>query len=76
MSARSSDYIDSRGRPTPAGIRRLTKLRDAISAVLTSHDDNTSMPCRVDLDGHDCCYTCGDVEVALRAVLARDDEDV
>ena len=60
--------IDERGRPTAAGLKRLCDdLYDVISLMRSGHDDNTGGSCRVDLDGHDCCYVCNAAEDMLRA---------
>lgn len=62
------------GSPTLAGVQRLWALVDDIKAVLVGHHDNTGAPCRIDLRGHDCCYTCNAVEDMLRATLEYFDE--
>lgn len=60
--------IDDRGRPNTAGRKLLLELCDSIRKVFDAHHaDNTGMPCRVDLDGHDCCWTCNAVEAVARA---------
>lgn len=60
--------IDKRGRPTEAGRERLEELARVIRKLLwDGHDDNTGGVCRIDLDGHDCCYVCNQAEDMLRA---------
>jgi hypothetical protein len=59
--------IDERGRPTEAGKRRAQELIHAFRLVTMGHDDNTGAWCRIDLDGHDCCYVCNAAEDMLRA---------
>jgi hypothetical protein len=59
--------IDERGRPTNDGKYRLVELVDCFQLALRGHADNTGALCRVDLDGHDCCYTCNAAEDMLRA---------
>lgn len=68
ISARQHDYV-SNGQLTDLGVVELVRLRDKIDDVLGGHSDNTHSGCRIDLDEHDCCYTCNDVEAALRAYL-------
>lgn len=67
--------IDPRQQQWDAVVRDLATMRDAIDAVVAQrHDDNTGAPCRIDLDGHDCCYVCNYVEYLLtyhRGVLAK-----
>jgi hypothetical protein len=61
-------WVDSRGRPTHRGEEALREMRKAIDVILRGdHEDNCGPGCRVDLDGHDCCYTCNLVEAMLRA---------
>lgn len=59
--------IDERGRPTNDGLYRLVELNDCAQLVIRGHLDNTGASCRIDLDGHDCCYTCNAAEDMLRA---------
>ncbi len=43
-----------------------------------AHLDNTGASCRIDWDGHDCCYTCNLVEAVLKAAaheLAGEDDE-
>ncbi len=64
--------LDERGRPNEQGRTLLETLRDDIDAVLKGHDDNTRMPCRIDLDDHDCCYICNRVQAAMIAAIEVD----
>lgn len=67
----SESYVTQAGHLTGAGHERLTKLRDDINAVLSGdHADNCGelSRCRIDLNGHDCCQICNDVESALGSV--------
>jgi len=59
--------IDEQGRLTADGRARLRELENALMLVIHGHDDNTGAWCRIDLDGHDCCYTCNAAEDMLRA---------
>lgn len=59
--------IDERGRLTAEGRQRLLELELLLQCVREGHDDNTGASCRVDLDGHDCCSICNEVEDMLRA---------
>lgn len=59
--------IDVRGKLNPAGHARLRVLADVLRDMRSGHLDNTGSPCRVDLDGHDCCYVCNQAEDMLRA---------
>ncbi len=69
MKYEGKDCLDAHAKPTKAGLHAIIRLRDALNAVIYGHDDNTLARCRVSLDGHDCCYTCNLVEVALCATL-------
>ena len=41
-----------------------------------AHLDNTNASCRIDWDGHDCCYTCNLVGAVLKAAQQElGDED-
>lgn len=59
--------IDERGRPTAWGRARIESLGSDLRSVVDGHVDNCGAPCRIDLDGHDCCYTCNAAEDMLRA---------
>lgn len=60
--------IDAKGQLTEAGRDRLDELADVVRKLLWfGHSDNTGTECRVDLDGHDCCYVCNQAEDMLRA---------
>lgn len=59
--------IDEQGRPTSIGRERLAELLGVIHRMIVGHDDNTGLSCRIDLDGHDCCYVCNAAEDMLRA---------
>lgn len=65
-----ANCLDDTGLPTPLGRKLLRNMASQIEAVLVGHPDNTDAGCRIDLNRHDCCHTCGDVETMLRAVLA------
>jgi hypothetical protein len=44
-------------------MRRARALQALLDTVLhESHDDHCGATCRVDLDGHDCCYDCNLVQ--------------
>jgi hypothetical protein len=62
-----ADLIDSRGRLTLRGHARLRDIENLLYSVRRGHLDNTGADCRVDLDGHDCCYVCNQAEDMLRA---------
>lgn len=67
------DYVDARGKPTAKGRVVLEFMRFEIDRVLApEHDDNCGPGCRVDLDGHDCCYTCNLVEALLRGAIREE----
>jgi len=59
--------IDERGYMTMAGSSRLIDIAYVVEKVMHGHNDNTGLPCRIDLDGHDCCYVCNQAEDMLRA---------
>jgi hypothetical protein len=48
---------------------QLRGLRTYIDEVLEGHDDHCGGRCRIDLDGHDCCYTCNMIEMVLDAAI-------
>ncbi len=67
--------IDERGRPTVAGQDRLESLAQVAREVLYfGHEDSCGAPCRIDLDGHDCCNVCNQAEDMLRATAAYYEE--
>lgn len=43
---------------------RQREIADAVM-IWKCHDDNTGGGCSVSLDGHDCCYICNRLEIAL-----------
>lgn len=61
--------LDAAGRPIRGMLTVLERLAQDIAA-LHRHLDNTGVPCRVDLRGHDCCYTCNAIEDAAAAYAA------
>jgi len=72
MSVRPADDLRKmldRGQPTAEGLRLIERVRDALTAVIAGHDDHTGLGCRVDLAGHDCCYTCNLAAAALNGAL-------
>lgn len=71
----SAPFTDKRGRPNAEAKRRLAKMEEMIRDVRRGHYDNTGMPCRISLMGHDCCYTCNQVEAMLLAAAADWDDE-
>ncbi len=65
-----TNLIQANGKLTSLGLLALQALAADIEGVLAGHLDNTKETCRVDLSGHDACYTCNRVEAALRAAVA------
>lgn len=44
-------------------------IRDHMDKILNGHDDHCGPYCRIDLQDHDCCYTCN---IAQDMVAAYD----
>ncbi len=63
------DCVRDNGNLTAIGVNHAALLFEAMKLFFDGHDDNTGMPCRVDLLGHDCCHVCNDVQGALRGYL-------
>lgn len=65
----ANNLVDDRGNPTSAGVRKLSAVTDMLLAWRVGyHNDNTGLPCRKDLSGHDCCDVCNTAESVLRHV--------
>ena len=70
--ARFREWVSKRGEPTDAGRARILALVDALRSVLRGHLDNCGGSCRIDLDGHDCCAECNEVDAVLRLLANQD----
>lgn len=46
----------------------LTALRMLLANLWDGHDDNTGMPCRIDILDHDCCSVCNAIGEVWRAL--------
>ncbi len=64
-----SDCVTQTGNLTRVGVGALGTLIESLQMFMGGHNDNTGMPCRLDLSGHDCCGVCNDVQGALRGYL-------
>lgn len=54
---------------TDVGRAALVRMGQRLVEATKPHLDNTGAPCRIDLNGHDCCGTCNLAEDALRVLV-------